>query len=110
MTKDEKAIAIRNKIKTVGRMQVMFKHMREKHELQISVKDRSIADKLDASEVKSALAGESSFKKLKRIDSQNERRPDAEGAAPDDEDDEEDEILSPHMGKMELTWSDVDTG
>ena len=28
----------------------MFKHMREKHELQISVKDRSLADKLNASE------------------------------------------------------------
>jgi serine/threonine-protein phosphatase 2B catalytic subunit len=111
-TREQKAIAIRNKIKTVGRMQVMFKHMREKHELQISVKDRSLADKLNASEVKSVLADvaadrRTSFKKLKRLDSQNERRPDAEGDAPEDDEDEDDEILSPHMGKLSVSFGDA---
>jgi len=100
--KKDKQNAIRDKIKTVAKLQVVLRHMREKHEEHIVNKNLFVADRLDLGQVRSVMERGADFKEVKRIDSQNERRPDAPPVTQAPE--EFDEERSPHDGKLEISW------
>jgi serine/threonine-protein phosphatase 2B catalytic subunit len=93
----ERENVLRSKIMTVGRMQRMFKAVRQAHEAHVQLNGLCPADRLDVGALKQAhLNG---FKSVKKLDKDNEMMPDTLGMpqmAPVLESDGEEEVSTLH--------------
>lgn len=86
---------IKSKIMTVGRMQRMFKAVREAHEAHVQLKGLTPGDRIDVQRLREQ--NPTGFKAMKKFDQVNEMMPDNLGkpqTAPVVESDGEEEMLS----------------